>query len=112
MSVLFSKVELKADNGNRCEFLACGIPQEETDFEDYTTYQDFVEENSETVEIEVDISSYVYGEGETEDANIYEIADFTKRGDDFLNHVDVQLVGKSGFMFMNNISDNGIEPQM
>ena len=112
MSVLFSKVEIRTDNNNSCEFLVCGIPQDETDLEAYTTYQDFMEENGESVKTEASILSYVYGEGETEDANIYEIAGFTKRGDDFLNHEDVQLVGKSEFMVINNLSDNSMEMNM
>lgn len=71
MSVLFSKVELWTDDGNECEFLACGIPQDETDLEVYTAYQEFMEAHSEINKLEADIKSYVYGDGETDDANIY-----------------------------------------
>ncbi|MDD4413871.1 MAG: hypothetical protein PHR14_04835 [Oscillospiraceae bacterium] len=89
MALLFSKVALLADDGmSTMEFLVCGIPREADDFAGYTAYEDFVEEHSDSQCFDVTAKAYIYGDGETETANIYEIANFTQRGDDFLKHPD------------------------
>ena len=100
MAVLFSKVTMTADNGSSEEFLVGGIPDCEADLEGWTAYDDFLEDNPDAIDMEVEVDSYVYGEGECSNANEYEIAAFTRRGEDFLNHPDVQITQRSGFIIL------------
>jgi len=110
MALLFSKVALLADDGmSTVEFLVCGIPREADDLAGYTAYEDFVEEHSDSECFDVTAEAYIYGDGETETANIYEVTAFTKRGDDFLKHPDVQLIEKVNFEIYNNQNDMEME---
>jgi len=110
MAVLFSKVALLADDcESTVEFLVCGIPQDEDDLKGYTAYDDFVEEHSESEFFDVEVESYVYGDGETQTANEYEIEAFAQRGEDFVNHPDVQITQKLSFEIINNAEDFGME---
>jgi len=109
MAVLFSKVALLADNYSTVEFLVGGIPRESDDLAGYTAYDDFIEEHSDSECFDVTAEAYIYGDGETETANIYEIAAFTQRGDDFLGHPDVQMIEKVDFEIYNNQNDMEME---
>mgnify|MGYP000972430594 CR=1 FL=1 len=110
MALLFSKVALLADDRiSTVEFLVCGIPREADDLAGYTAYDDFIEEHSESECFDVTAEAYIYGDGETETANIYEIAAFTQRGNDFHEHPDVQLIEKVDFEIYNNQNDMEME---
>ena len=84
MAVLFSHITISADNGSTETFLCGGIPENETDFENLTAYQNFLEDNPEIEAIDVEVKSFIYGDGDVVDANEYEVAYFTKRGPDFI----------------------------
>ncbi|HCA30070.1 MAG TPA: hypothetical protein DEP23_11130 [Ruminococcaceae bacterium] len=110
MALLYSKVALLAnDCMSTVEFLVCGIPREADDLAGYTAYEDFVEEHSDSECFDVTAEAYVYGNGETEIANIYEIAAFTQRGDDFLKHPEVQLIEKVNFEIYNGQNNMEME---
>ena len=98
MAVLFSKVNLDADNGAKTVFLCCGIPDGSKSLEGYTAYEEFLDENNDASTIQADVHSYIYGEGEVEDANLYEIAYFSMRGDEFYSRPSVSEYGHSNFM--------------
>ena len=106
MAVLFSHITLSADNGSTETFLCSGIPNKEEDFENWTTYQNFLEDNPEIEAIDVEVKSYVYGEGELVDANEYEIAYFTQRGPDFLERSTVRLHEESSFIILTDNEEN------
>ena len=97
MAVLFSKVNLAADNGAKTVFLCCGIPEDAKDLDGYTAYEEFMENNQEARTIKADIGSYIYGEGEVVDANLYEIAYFSMRGEEFFSRPGVSEHGHSSF---------------
>lgn len=110
MALLFSKVALLADDRiSTIGFLVCGIPREADDLAGYAAYEDFFEEHPDSECFGVTAEAYVYGDGEIETANIYEVAAFTKRGDDFLKHPYVQLIEKVDFEIYNNQNDMEME---
>src|SRR5690554_5948957 len=90
-------------------FLYAAFPREADDLAGYIGYEDFVEEHSDSECFDVTAEAYVYGDGETKTANIYEIAAFTQRGDDFLKHPDVQLIEKVNFEIYNDQNDMEME---
>lgn len=45
MAVLFSHVTISAENGSADSFLCGGIPDSESDLENLTAYQNFLEDN-------------------------------------------------------------------
>lgn len=98
MGLLFSKVTLTAENnGNTAQLLCGGIPLNNYDLEDWLIYQKFMCDNCESQEIKVDVESFVYGKGEIFNANEYEIAVFTGRGEKFFHHPDVHWHSRSAF---------------
>ena len=97
MAVLFSKVNLVADNGAKAVFLCCGIPDGTKCLDGYSAYEEFIDENNEARSIKADIDSYIYGEGEVVEANLYEIAYFSMRGEDFFSRPGVSEYGHSSF---------------
>ena len=97
MAVLFSKVNLTADNGAKTVFLCCGIPDDAKSLDGYTAYEEFIDENNEARSIKADIESYIYGEGEVVEANLYEIAYFSLRGEAFYSRPGVSEYGHSSF---------------
>ena len=111
MAVLFSHITLSADNGSTETFLCGGIPENEEGLESWTAYQNFLEDNSEIESIDVEVKSFLYGDGEIVDANEYEIAYFTKRGPDFIERSTVKPYEESNFIIL---TDNDIdeEPQL
>lgn len=111
MAVLFSHITISADNGSTETFLCGGIPDKESDFDNLTAYQNFLEDNPEIESIDVEVRSFLYGDGEVVDANEYEVAYFTKRGPDFIERSTIKPYDESSFIIL---TDNDIdeEPQM
>ena len=110
MAVLFSHILLSDDNGSTDSFLCSGIPDKAEDFENWTTYQNFLEDNPEIEAIDVEVKSYVYGDGELTDANEHEIAYFTMRGESFLKRSTVRLYDESNFIILTD--NENIEMEM
>lgn len=79
MALLFSHVRVSTPDGNDAGFLVSGIPREFDDFEHYTTFEDFIDSIEEDTEITVHADAYLYGEGETYQASIEEVAYFLLR---------------------------------
>ena len=78
MALLFSKVTVKADE-NEKQFFTCGVPTSARDLDNYSAYQGFLDELDGKTDIDLKVESYLYGEGEVFEANIYEVAYFTIR---------------------------------
>ena len=97
MAVLFSQVTVSADNGSKESFLCSGIPKREEDFEHWIKYQNFMKDNPNAEALEVNVKSFVYGDGDITDADEYEVAYFTKRGEEFLERSTVKPYGESKF---------------
>ena len=82
MSLLFSHVTVKI-NDCTVRFFACGIPKEVSDLENYTAYNQFIEDICKNTEVNVHTDAYLYGDGDLNIATPTEIAYFTIRhGDD------------------------------
>ncbi len=111
MAVLFSHITLSAENGSTKTFLCSGIPENKTGLENWTAYRDFLKDNLKIESVDVKVRSYVYGEGEIVDANEFEVAYFTKRGDDFLTRSTVKPYGESSFIILTDNEEN-IEMEM
>ena len=79
MALLFSHVRVSTPDGNEAEFLVSGIPREFEDFDYYTKFEDFLDSIEEDTEITVHADAYLYGEGETLNASIEEVAYLTPR---------------------------------
>ena len=99
MALLFSRVRASTPDGNEVEFLVSGIPREFDDFDYYTKFEDFIDSIEEDTEISIHAEAYLYGEGETFQASIEEVAYFTLRmqkDENFLSgHCD--CIGESDF---------------
>ena len=98
MSKLFSRVSLTADNGSADEYLCPGMPDTEEQITDTDGYCDFIEDNPDAESITVDVEHYLYGEGESENADEDDIAEFEKRGEDFLNSDEVDYLDYNRFI--------------
>ena len=79
MALLFSHVRVSTPEGNEAEFLVSVIPREFDDFDYYTKFEDFLDSIEEDTEITVHADVYLYGEGETHQASIEEVAYFLLR---------------------------------
>ena len=97
MSLVFSKVNLKAESGATTEFLCGGTPRKERDLFGWTAYEEFVRENRDAITATVE--TYTYGDGEEFDANIYEVASYTQRGERFFRNPNVKLKETLEFRF-------------
>ena len=87
MAVLFSAVTVTAGDQEK-EFLVRGIPREFGDIEEYTAFEEFMEDIDEETEVSVHAEAYLYGEGETYTATLEELAYFYLRiemREDFLS---------------------------
>lgn len=100
MAVLFSQVTVSAGNGDADTFLCGGIPHLKENLQNWTAYQKFMKNNPNEGMIDVEVKSYIYGDGEIVDANKYEIAYFINRGDDFLGRSTVKLYDESNFIIL------------
>jgi hypothetical protein len=56
------------------------MPDTEEQITDTDGYCDFIEDNPDAESITVDVEHYLYGEGESENADEDDIAEFEKRG--------------------------------
>lgn len=56
-------------------------------------------------EITVKVNSFLFGQGKTEDINIYEIISNKKQGDDFFDNSKVQKIGQFEFIIENYQSE-------
>lgn len=108
MAILFSKVNLTADNGNKAELLCSGVPKSNYDLEDWLIYQKFICDNMDASKIKAEVKSYLYGEGEVFIANEFEIAAYTGRGERFLTHPDVHPYSSSTFTVYTPIIRNEV----
>ena len=79
MALLFSHVRVSTPDGNEADFLVSGIPREFDDFEYYTRFEDFLDSIEENTEISAHAEAYLYGNGETINASIEEVAYLTLR---------------------------------
>lgn len=99
MALLFSKVSL-FNGESEAEFLTMGIPRDYEDLERYTAFAEYVGDLSDECDIEVNVDSYLYGDGETVKASIEEVAYLTMRmgmKSDFLER-SCQKTEKSSFL--------------
>ena len=64
MALLFSKVNL-FNGESEAEFLTMGIPRDYEDIERYTAFEEYLGDLSDECDIEVNVDSYLYGDGET-----------------------------------------------
>ena len=106
MAVLFSHITLSAENGSTETFLCGGIPDREEHLENWKAYQYFLEDNPEIESIDVEVKSFIYGDGEIVDANEYEVAYFTKRGPDFIERSTVKPYEESNFIILIDNEEN------
>ena len=98
MSKLFSRVCLTTDSGSTDEYLCPGMPDTEEQITETDGYRDFLEDNPDVESVTVDVEHYLYGEGESENADEDDIAEFEKRGEDFLNSDEVDYLDYNRFI--------------
>ena len=87
MAVRFSAVKLTA-NEQECKLLVSGVPTSLGDLEGWKMFETFVGELDEDTKINVQVDTYLYGEGEIFDATPEEVAYMMMRqadNSDFLN---------------------------
>lgn len=109
MSKLFSRVSLTADNGSIDEYLCPGMPDTEEQIADTDGYRDFIENNPDAENITVDVEHYLYGEGESENADEDDIAEYEKRGEEFLNSNEVDYLDYNRFIILTDNEDFSME---
>jgi hypothetical protein len=92
MAVLFTRVRAER-NGVELDILCCGKPETARDLLPYTKYQDFLAELGQNHgDITYKCTSYIYGEdSEVDDADIYMIASFERRGERFYKNPTVRI---------------------
>lgn len=98
MSLRFSRVKAMTDNIASI-FLVGGVPQSQADLDNWTAFRSFAEGLKENVQITVCVETFVYGEGELNDATPEEIAYFYMRIDkrpDFIE-ARTEKIGESVF---------------
>jgi hypothetical protein len=79
-SVIFSKVEVFADDGKSfCEFFMGGIPREHDDLKGIAEFDEYIDEEGQAQSYSVTASAYVYGENESEDADDDELAEIREK---------------------------------
>ena len=99
MSVLFSKVELWSDNGNECELFVGGIPREYEDLENADDFQEFLDFPPDANEITAYVTSFIYGDGESEAANETQLAEIKEHFEEPEWSEKLDLIEKSSFTF-------------
>lgn len=98
MAILFSAVGVKAGE-KQTRLLVCGIPKDYEDLSGWRAFEHFLMDVSQEVDIQVDVKSYLYGEGEVFKASLEEVAYMMKRmklQSDFLKD-RCRCVGSSAF---------------
>ncbi len=96
MSKIFSFVELETNTGIEDKGYVSGIPDRE-DIQQSALYQELLEDCGGSQYISVVVSSYMYGEGEGENADDEDLA-FIRSQEDFVEQYDVDLIGKDDFV--------------
>ena len=87
MAVRFSAVKLTA-NEQECKLLVSAVPTSLNDLEGWRMFENFVGELDKDTKINVQVDTYLYGEGEIFDATPEEVAYMMMRqadDSDFLN---------------------------
>lgn len=74
---IFSKVFITADNDTYTEFLASGIPNDENDLKIYEEYQSLLEDVPANSHLFVEVCTYSYGQGESENADFELLAELS-----------------------------------
>lgn len=105
MGIIFSKVILLSDDFDSVEFLTSCIPKDINDFLKCPSYQRFIGDHLDSRDITVKVNSFLFGQGKTEDINIYEIISNKKQGDDFFDNSKVQKIGQFEFIIENYQSE-------
>ena len=101
MSLLFSHVRLTSDTGSYTEFLCGGIPDSEDDLAGWIAYEEFLDSNYNSQEIQAEVESFLYGDGEAVHADENEVAYLTLRleKDDWFIEHHCDYVSDSRFSF-------------
>lgn len=74
MAIQFSYVTLYNNNDDSCDsFLVSGIPKNCFDLESYKHYDNFIKYLDEDTDIDVEVDTYLYGEGDIVVPSIEEI---------------------------------------
>ena len=100
MAILFSAVGVKAGE-KQTRLLVCGIPKDYEDLSGWRAFEHFLMDVDQEADIQVDVKSYLYGEGEVFRASLEEVAYMMKRMErqsDFLEDL-CRCVGNSTFSF-------------
>ena len=105
MSVLFSKVELDNDDGEEFELFIGGIPREYEDLEDGYDFNEFMELQYNSSEFTIHVKSYIYGDGETENADDNQLTEIEKHFDDPKWSESLDLIEESSFSFFYNVDE-------
>ena len=110
MSLLFSAVTARVED-DEVELLIPGIPTEQSDFEGWVLFENFLQGIDSEQEVKVHVESYLYGEGESVRATPEEIAYLTirqARDENFLSgHCDA--FADSDFSFTWTPEEQGME---
>lgn len=80
IAILFSEVTVEG-NGSEETFLVRGIPREYDDLQGWTAFEDFLLNIDQDTDILVHADAYLYGEGETFQATVEEVAYMVMRMD-------------------------------
>lgn len=99
MSILFSKVELKGDDGSEYEFFTGGIPREYDDLENSDGFQEFIDLQRNSIEITAHVTTYIYGEGESENADENQLSEIKEHFEEPEWHEKVDCIEQSSFTF-------------
>lgn len=100
MAILFSAVGVKAGEES-VNLLVSGIPKGYEDLSGWRAFEHFLMDVDQEADIQVDVKSYLYGEGEVFRASVEEVAYMMKRKEmrsDFLE-TRCHCVGSSTFSF-------------
>ena len=100
MAILFSAVGVKAGE-EQTSLLVSGIPKSYEDLSGWRAFEHFLMDVDQEANIQVDVKSYLYGEGEVFKASLEEVAYMMKRMErqrDFLED-RCRCVGSSTFSF-------------
>ena len=100
MAILFSAVGVKVGE-EQTSLLVSGIPKDYEDLSGWRAFEHFLMDVSQEADVQVDVKSYLYGEGEVFKASLEEVAYMTKRMErqsDFLED-RCRCVGSSAFSF-------------
>lgn len=113
MALVFSCVFLHADNGAEEEFLCGGIPECSDDLEGWNDYDNFVEDNADSEYIHVESATFLYGEGESDNADEDDIKRLTAMGDSLFDDPDIQQIQEHQFsILLDHEEDEDFEMEM